>query len=902
MTKIKRILSLFIILALTVSMFVFSVPVSAESLPAVSVTDEDIALSTKLETLGVITNEFDIGGYATRGQMASIAAHYTKAAPSNTKCFADVTEDNPYFGAIGALYNMGIITGDGSGNYNPDDYVTYDQALVYIINAVGHKPFAVREGGYPTGYYRVALKHGMLSDLSMNKGTDPATVADIYKMIDNSLTAAKVVTSYYGDGRINYELSETETFLAETYKIRKFRGIVTGTETTRLTSAVSNVGADQIEIDGTKYSVSGYGDVNLLGRTVHFYLHTEETDEILYIEEAPKYNKIFRIDAEDIVRDKTTSTRIYYKDENKDEDHIDFKPSVDVIYNDQCYASYGVLSAILPTTGYVEALDNNRDGEYDVLFIYDYISIVVGTIDTYNEVVTDKLTGDEYSLASDRNQTTAIRFINQTRKIGFESLKIGDVLSIAESKLSPKVMNVYVSREVISGQIEGMESDDKYFIAGDWYEAKEDYEGETLEVGITGDFYLDMNSDIVYFEQGAAESDTKLAVMSAVGYERKGRTHKITVRLFTEDEKFIEVDLSENVRIDGDKKDLTVRDEAIEVAETISQSAEPYTLDRAYVVMYKLNDEGLVSYLDLGGIGGPGALNTIVSAGGELLVRPNYILVHNGTRTRYNTAGKIFYAPEDGHLDEFDRYGIYKDFKINHYYDNNPALNYTDLESYAVYTFDESAIPLADVMLFRGMGAQGVVSANSNISVVTKVTTAVNADEDSTIKIYFDETGFIAASEVTWTKNNVTDEVSASSIASQLTPGTAIQYAMNNKGEIAAIKVVADYSVNDDDGTVNLVPAFKDSETFIQDSYDNDADERNIIVGTVVEADPKTNLVIFEAAGEEYLLYTSGTNVSIYRNAEKILTDSSASELVTGDIFVCRTELYYVAKDMVVYR
>lgn len=890
----KRIISLFIILALTVSLFVFSVPASAQTLPAVSVTDEDIALSTKLETLGVITNEFDIGGYATRGQMASIVARYIMASDSSTKCFADVTEDSPYFGAVGALYNMGIISGDGSGNYNPDEYVTYDQAIVYIINAIGHKPFALREGGYPTGYYRVALGHGMLSDLSMKKGTDKASIADIYKLLDKGLTAATLETVYYGDGRISYTLSDSETFLYAMYKVRKFRGTVTATETTRLTSTTSNVGEGQIEIDGKKYSASGYENQNLLGRTVDFYISTRESDVILYIEETPGFNKTFRIDAEDIISGKTTSQKIYYKDEENDEDHINLKTTADIIYNDQC--TYGELEFLLPAAGYVEALDNNRDGVYDVLFIYNYKNIVVGTIDSYNDTVTDKLTGEKYNLASSSRRTTVIRFINQTRKIGLESIKPGDVLSIAESKLEPKVINIYVSREVVSGMLEGID-EDKYYISGNWYKKSADCK-DSLELGITGDFYLDMNSDIVYFEQGSQGGDSKLAVMAALGHETKGRKHKITVRLYTEDEEFIEADLAEKVKINDKRKDLTKDEEVTFVLDAIgTKSGEEYTVNSAYVVKYKLNSDGLVSYLDLGGIGGPGALNTIVSAGSEMLVRPNYIMVHDGTRTRYNTAGKIFYAPKDGNLDKLDEYGIFKEFKTNHYYDNNPDLNYTDLESYAVYTFDESVIPLADVMLFRGMGAQGVVGAKSNISVVTKTTTAVNADGETAVKIYFGQTGFITASQITWTKNGSKPEkVTISSIASQLTPGTAIQYATNNKGEIAAIKAIADFDGKD------LIPTFKNKDTFIQDSYDGDSDERNIIVGKVLLNDPKTNLLTFEAGGKEYLLYTSGTNVSIYRNGEKILTDADIAELVTGDIFVCRTETYYVAKDMVVYR
>ena len=901
----RKITSLFIILALTVSMCAFCIPATAEeTLPAPVVTDEDIELSIKLETLGVVTNKIDIKGYATRGEMARIAADYVSIPDSNVQSFSDVPAEHPYYGAIGALYQMGVVTGDENGNFNPDNYVTYDEALVFIINAVGHKIFASREGGYPTGYHRVAIKLDMLSELSMQRGTDAATVADIYKMLDKALNAASVVTTYLGDDSVQYTLSDTETFLSENYKIRKFRGIVTGTESTKLTTADTNVKAGQIEIDGSVYELSGYGDTNLLGRSVEFYLGSDEQDLIRYISETPKYNKTERIDAEDIIPAKTTSTRIYYSDEEDKEYHIDFKSTIDVIYNEQCYSSYGVLSAVLPTTGYIEALDNNRDGAYDVLFIYDYKSLVVGAIDTYNEVITDKLTGDEYNLSEDNGQTVAIRFINQSRKISFESMKIGDVLSIAESKLAPKVINVYVSREVVTGKIDGYDSKRGYLINDEWYETSADYADIALTVGMSGDFYLDMNSDIVCYEQGAADADAKLAVVAGLDYELGNFANRITVKLFTEDEEFIDAELKETVKVNGVRYDLSERTEVDTVLGIIgTRTNDGYVVNSAYVVVYKLDTKGQISSVDTGSIGGAGHLNTIVSAGTSMLVRPNFIMVYNdesgnSIRTRYNGSGKIFYAPADGNLSELKEYGIYKDFKTNHYYQIAPT-GYTGLDSYAVYSFNESTIPTADVILFRNVGAQGVVSAESSLAVITDIGTAIDSEEEPTVKLYLGETSYTVKSELTWAKNGTTGRVPVSSISSQLTPGTAIQYATDNKGEIASIKVVADY----DASSATLIPAFKDANTFIQDSYDGDQDEKNLIVGRVVENDSKTSQMIFTTNGtDRYLLYTSGTNVSVYRSERQIVTGSTVADLVPGDIFVCRTTLYYVPRDMIVYR
>ena len=220
-------------------------------------------MAFRLQTVGVITNEFDLSKYVTRGEMASIATTYAKIpASTSTQAFKDVAPEHPFYHQIGALYNMGVVTGDENGNFHPDAYVTYDEALVYIINAIGHKPFAVREGGYPTGYHRIAIKHGMLENLSMNKGTDKATLGDIYRMLDEGLTAATVIETYYGNGDATYTLSTTETFLSSIYNINLYRGIVTAVQGTSLDSLDPKLGKDQIRINGKLYELGGYPEFN----------------------------------------------------------------------------------------------------------------------------------------------------------------------------------------------------------------------------------------------------------------------------------------------------------------------------------------------------------------------------------------------------------------------------------------------------------------------------------------------------------------------------------------------------------------------------------------------------------------------------------------------------------------
>ena len=332
MNIIKKLIALLVVVAT-----VFTVSVFAQEEVVKQITTEDFLLIEKLEAIGAIENNLDAAECVTRENMAEIIAYFIKLSVANsdakTSPFYDVSPKSESYGAIKALYDLGVISGDGNLNFYPQKYVTYDEAVVFIINAIGHKIFAEREGGYPTGYHRVAIKHNMLKNLSVKKGTDNVTLTDVYRMLDAAMGAAMVETTYYGGGNVHYTFSDTETFLSDVYGIRKYRGIVTGNENTRLTNGYTTLSDEQIEIDGVIYDTPGYTYSYFLGYCVDYYLKINSSSdaELVYVEETEKRNEKIRIGAEDINISKTTSDRIYYSDDIDKEYHIDILLGFDAI-------------------------------------------------------------------------------------------------------------------------------------------------------------------------------------------------------------------------------------------------------------------------------------------------------------------------------------------------------------------------------------------------------------------------------------------------------------------------------------------------------------------------------------------------------------------------------------------
>lgn len=113
--------------------------------------------------------------------------------------FTDVAANHWAAGYIAWGVNRGIINGMGDGTFAPDAPVKYQDAVVMIMRALGYDRIAQRSenGGYPTGYLRVASSAGVLTNAGYDS-TKEATREIIAQLINNALTAPTVEVSSYG--------------------------------------------------------------------------------------------------------------------------------------------------------------------------------------------------------------------------------------------------------------------------------------------------------------------------------------------------------------------------------------------------------------------------------------------------------------------------------------------------------------------------------------------------------------------------------------------------------------------------------------------------------------------------------------------------------------------------------
>ncbi len=944
MKKMKRFVSLMTVMAMLAASCVFAVSVyaeEAETLPSVEVTQADLLTVEKLEAFGAITNAYeDIGMYPTRRQMVDIIMTYLRMQGSNvdvaTSPFVDVPLTDPSIGNITALYNSGVITGDENLKFHPDAYLTYDEAIVFVVNAVGYKAFAAREGGYPTGYHRIAIKYDMLEDLKFNSGKEYIPLCDVYKLLDSALDVGGIVLQTYSDGSVDYKVSNKETFLSDMYNITKYKGIVTGSEYTKLDSHLSNLTDEQIEINGVVYDTPGYVYGTSLGRAVFYYVRKNHDGEydIAYVEENDKLNNVVKVTSKNLDKDKTagSSDRIYYYDEEEKERHISHIGVVDVIKNGKSF-NYGRIADALPTYGYIEALDNTGDEVADVIFVYEYQDIVVASVDEYDETIKAMYTNEEFQLDM-QSDIINIRLMPDNKKLSLGNLKQWDVVSIMKTTTTPQLFTAYVSRNTISGMVEEITNERKMLINGEYYECAAAYgDIPTIDVGTSALFYLDFNGKIVSAEKGKAtvseESNEKYAVVTGLDYDVNSATSAMKVKLYTQDGVFLEAPLSNKVKIDNVPYSPTGSDmdEVLRILSHDTTNAQGnYAVDAPYVVRYMLDGDGKVSYLDTDANGGKlrafaNAPESTQAVHTEFMARSGGIMQVKSMDgavdpisgdatmvTRYASyipnSVWVFTVPNDGELDVVEEYAVSRSIKTSKYYccgNGHNAIHVHPIAGFMMYDLGENETNTVDVIMVKGGGTSTAISESSSLNVVTRLSNTTDADGVETMKIYMNETASaIAAEKVTITGLVQQADVPGAELYKHITSGMVISYGMDEDGQVDTIKVIAKYNgpnnvdVYTSDMTSNLAGATEGHGKVAGSVSYNDTDKSlmNIIPSTGSIAN-----VLVNAANANVIVYRPGTGT-----IKATATSEKVSSVTAGDYVVVRTTNYFNVNEIIVFK
>ena len=884
MSKVKKIVSMFLVLTMTLAMLTFTAGVSAAEIEVV-LDEYDYSIAAKLDALGVIdvVSDSELGNTMTRGDIIPILTQYllfdVSGASEGTSPFLDVSAYDDNIAAYRLLYNMGYIKGDNNKLFYPDVDLTYNDAITFIINAMGYEPFAKRNGAYPTGYLYTANKYGLLDGLR-GRGDMPIPYCDLYRIIEASMLADAVEYRYGVDeDSTEFSLRDDLTILEELHGYKYITGVVTGNQYTKLLSAeVGSLRKEQIEIENKAYNTPGQDYTDLLGKYV--YAYAKEADfgryEIVYIEPAATRNKTYKISSSAILKAKVTSSRLYYEDENFKEKFYSVDSSnLKVIYNGKSRTGYGQLMNVMPSAGFVEGVDNTGDGAIDVLFVYDFVNIVAGTIDTNNLKVYDLVTGAGTSLDS---YVDAIRILSKSgSSVAFSNIKQGNILSVMASvNTGKKLITAYVLEETVEGEITEVVGS-RYFIDGKAYEVAANLQTyiashgvSALSAGVSAKFYLDYEGKIAYYVP-ATPKDLKYGVLAAMD-DDTSLEPRLTFRIFKSDGKWLETDAARKLTIDGSKydmnkpSDISLAKAALtgytEISDVLANSVSnrvTETKGLGWVIVYKVDEEGKINYIDTALRGAADGELNLITAGRTLFKRNN--IAYNATTGKdyFYAGGKmvIFRIPTTANMNNLDEYSIVS--KLSYaYYQSTSTGDAQITNGFAVYSLGQSDINIPTAIILRGTGVILPTGKNADrdLRVITDITQVRDEEGLLATKVYYTQAGIeksaIANQTVRYYFGEINAQISSHTkfmvdgksitdpTGANLKVGDIVRMNTDIYGKIDFVNVI--YRKTGGTGANSLIPT---GQTTYTTSIENNSD--GIVYGDVVKVDTANSLIVVRA-------------------------------------------------------
>ncbi len=214
--------------------------------------------------------------------------------------FPDVSKNHWANGAINVANQQGMVIGDDKGRFRPDDPVLFQEAVTIMVRALGYEPVAQQRGGYPAGYMAVASENQLLKGIS-SAGTTPAKRGDVAQLVFNALTVNLMEQTGFGSNVV-YEVVD-KTLLMDRLNVEKAYGQITGTSETTL-SGGSVTSEEQIMINESIFDEGTTNAREFLGYNVVYYARIDTTtDEKTLILVRPQSNKNreLTVNAKDIV-------------------------------------------------------------------------------------------------------------------------------------------------------------------------------------------------------------------------------------------------------------------------------------------------------------------------------------------------------------------------------------------------------------------------------------------------------------------------------------------------------------------------------------------------------------------------------------------------------------------------
>lgn len=743
--------------------------------------------------------------------------------------------------------SVGMIE-DGE-EYKKSGAVSVDVASRFAVTLLGYTEELLPDISYKS----VASSEGLLKGVARSDSLKPQ---DMVMFLYNLLEAKPMLVGTLSAKDNTYYTSSKQTLLSVYRDIYTLRDIISADENTSIYSD-QGVGENRIKIGDYIFEIACEYDSSLLGCYVNAYVKDDGDNDasVLVIKSVENRNERLKVWDEKIVSVNRNYTEMEYETDSERVKKIKIAQHPKVIINGKFYGEYS-RADLMPKSGYVEFIDNNGDGKYEIIFVKSYETIVVDSINTDKRIIKNKFDFRDALTTLDLDPEKAdvkCSVIKDGEEIKFSDIAVGDVLSVAMSKgTDDRLCEIIVSSEKSEFSVnsldlyEGEISDgNKVFTLAADYVSHINYKNENIKLGNVYEFRLDAFGRMAYSK--TLSEDMYVLFFRVYG---DGLDDNSFVRYLDMSGEWKDSKLAKRVNLND------ICDKAEVMYASIS-AMEPQ------VVKIKLNSAGEIRYITT-------ATETAFEDAkhiedgftktpqGDYTYRPNCASFDN--LIYLDNGAKLFVMPENSaDINNRDKYYVIE------------AASYFMENIFSINAYDVDRFGYTKVLSVKGSNESKRMS--ENLFVVTDVKTAIDMDGEVRMQLKgcgggYKDISFLAKEQDT---------------LSGLKKGDVINFILDKAGLISKVSS----------------PIVRLSDTFTKSNSGtgNEYYARRYICAKVAEIDYEKGRIILDyGTGEVTFPYKSDVNCMEYNKTTQECDLITHDSVIKGDSVMVMTKHYGMAE------
>ena len=788
-------------------------------------TEEDFANSESMQLLSaldIISSTHNVNSYVTRQQFVEYVASMMKITKATDEKIFEDTEE----GSVAHTFaKLNILKVDEDKKFRPTENITYQDACIILVRALGYEEYVSARGGYGFEYMSCAERLNITIDKAV---TEPVTFADAVELLARTLNAYVYEARFLGDGWTEYY--QTETLMERLYDVSIIKGYFNANELTSAYKDVKCPGKGRITIDKVVLDAKDteYGDSMLLGRRVKAYIKhmDEETlSKVLLVIPDDEEMDIYSFSSNDFVGADGDVIKFNYGDKVKSVS-LNYPT---LIYNGEADFDAGRSEIIGLLDNYntqITVVKEKETKSNAIVFVNEFVNAEVTSVDKNEECIYAMgLSKAPYKI-SVHDKKAYIYNLDSKEKETLDDIGAKSIISFMISK-SGKIVTIYHSTKSVQGTVTGLSGThtDRYVVIDDVeYKVNEKVLGKELALNMSATFYLGFDNEIIAVADGTEVWQTGYVYHSGLVNIGFGE-YKYKYKVFTTDGTVKMYSCADRYTLDGN-----VQNDDNAFYERIAPDG---VIDnRLRLFRYKLNEKGEFKYIDTAALldETPETEKSLRILGekssrtfrkdtnsGYMMFEANTkvsgttITPDNGENRIYpypvNNNTDIFSVPHTDKHEAIDRNFTYTTVgKSNHISkDKNSTCAFynTDVNSEFVSIVVNYRDPINNYTerstpyLINRVNLEVLNEDGDACKAIEVITTLAVTSAKLTYTIPLDST--VQFTDVTGKKTKMTDE----QVIAALSPGDVIQYGSSASSRTGSIRVLYDYDADDPNTTVD---------------------------------------------------------------------------------------------------